>query len=179
MGCNGHSDSDHPDADRVHNGRYADGVRKGKWKRRAYVARSETHEGTDLRPIDVQQGTFSELLDNTVPFDPLNPCFSVRAGVDDDDDDLSEDELARVIQTTPSLILTTSKEFITSHLLLTQMRKFLRHRIIPKTMLMEMVTMMETQRVATKLMAQRLLASRTIQVSCTSEMSMWMVVVAT
>ena len=61
-----------------------------------YVARSEAHEGTDLRPIDVQQGTFSELLDNTVPFDPLNPCFSVRAGVDDDDEDLSDDELARV-----------------------------------------------------------------------------------
>ena len=59
-------DLENLDADRVHNGRYADGVRKGKWKKRVYVARSEDHEGTDLRPIDVQQGTFSELVDNTV-----------------------------------------------------------------------------------------------------------------
>ena len=89
-------DLENLDADRVQKGRYADGVRKGKWKRRVYVARSDTHEGTDLRPIDVQQGTFSELLDNIVPLDPLNPCFSVRAGVDNDDEDLSEDELACV-----------------------------------------------------------------------------------
>ena len=31
-----------------------------------------------------------------MPFDPLNPCFSVRAGVDNDDEDLSDGELARV-----------------------------------------------------------------------------------
>ena len=69
------------DADRVQKGKYAEGVRHGKWKKRTYVARSDVHEGTDLRPEDVQQSTFSEQLDNTVPFDPFNPCYSVRAQI--------------------------------------------------------------------------------------------------
>ena len=64
------------DADRVSRGKYAEGARQGKWKKRVYVARSDTHEGTDLKPIGAQQCKFSDLLDSTVPFDPLNPCFS-------------------------------------------------------------------------------------------------------
>ena len=42
------------DADRLSRGRHAEGARQGKWKNRIYVARSHTHEGTDLKPIDVQ-----------------------------------------------------------------------------------------------------------------------------
>lgn len=85
------------DADRVARGKRAEGARKGKWKKRVNVSHSATQEGTDLRPIDVQQGKFAELLDNTVPFDPLNPCFLVRASLEDDEN-LSDTELARIAE---------------------------------------------------------------------------------
>ena len=41
------------DADRVHHGKRAEGVRRGKWKKKVYFARTDTHPGTDLLPDDV------------------------------------------------------------------------------------------------------------------------------
>ena len=82
------------DADRVAKGKYAEGVRQGKWKKRTFVARSDTHPGTDLRPIDAQQGTFSDKLDNSVPFDPINPCYMARVEPDEPGEELDEADQA-------------------------------------------------------------------------------------
>ena len=82
------------DADRVAKGKYADGVRQGKWKKRTFVARSDSHPGTDLRPIDVQQGTVSDELDHSVPFDPVNPCYVTRVEHAEPGEELNEADQA-------------------------------------------------------------------------------------